>query len=188
MKNPLSIVLDAAQEHVNEIEGRSHSDATIARDDEITAAIRALREPARIDVALARAQRDWLLRLQQLIDERLEFGARAAGGQLDGVINLLDAILDSVEGYSAPLQRAGGDDGLVYVVPRNTDDGLSLCVFEDEHRARQYAGLHPGALVYPEMLMNDSAAGQFLIDSAGEEPADQTAHELHSGGAGEERG
>ncbi|MHB1571711.1 MAG: hypothetical protein ACYC0H_21260 [Solirubrobacteraceae bacterium] len=44
MKNPLSIVLDAAQEHVNEIESRNHSDATIAQGERIALAIEALRD------------------------------------------------------------------------------------------------------------------------------------------------
>ncbi|MHB1539507.1 MAG: hypothetical protein ACYCUM_08475 [Solirubrobacteraceae bacterium] len=85
MKDPLSIVLDAAQQHVNEIQYRSHSDATIARGDQITTAIRALRQPARIDVALARAQRDWLLRLidsaaEEPADQQADEPHRSGGG------------------------------------------------------------------------------------------------------------
>jgi len=65
----------------------------------------------------------------------------------------------------------------VWIVNR-TEEVDGLCVFEDEHRARDYASRYSDAVVSEEIVMNDSAAGQFLIDTADDdvddEPYDQS--------------
>jgi hypothetical protein len=76
-----------------------------------------LQTPGTIDVGLLREQRDWLLSLAgapspaevaQLI--------KVDSGHLDGLVNLLDAMLDSAEGYPIPgagiaRRAAGGPAG-----------------------------------------------------------------------------
>ena len=68
-----------------------------------------------------------------------------------------------------PPPAAADEDGEVWSVLRlDQEDGLYL--FDSEHRARQYAKPYGDeAVVNREFVMNDSAAGQFIIDSAGEE-------------------
>jgi hypothetical protein len=60
----------------------------------------------------------------------------------------------------------------VWVVNR-VDEVDGLYVFEDEHRARDFAGRHADAVVSEEVVMNDSAAAQFLIDTAEEDPDEE---------------
>ncbi|HEX4836963.1 MAG TPA: hypothetical protein VFV03_00340 [Solirubrobacteraceae bacterium] len=60
----MSIVLQAAEAQAEEVEGRHHDDATIAKSESIRVAVTRLRTPAKVDVRLLRQQRDWLLNLQ----------------------------------------------------------------------------------------------------------------------------
>lgn len=105
--SPISIVLRAAEAYADEIERRRHDDATIAHGENIRAAVAQLRAPVTIDVELLRAQRDWMLSLQADTPAALALLVKAGGEYVDGVVNVLDAILDSVEGYATPLEWAG---------------------------------------------------------------------------------
>lgn len=58
----------------------------------------------------------------------------------------------------------------VWVVHRAASGALE--VYEDRWRAEQYAEAHEGAIATPFTVMNCSAAGQFWIDSAGEDDPD----------------
>jgi len=80
---------------------------------------------------------------------------------------MLDAVLSAIASVVAPNEDA--DTGEVWSVQRlDQEDGYYL--FDSEHRARQYAKPYGDeAIVNREFVMNDSAAGQFIIDSAGEE-------------------
>ncbi len=60
----------------------------------------------------------------------------------------------------------------VWIVNR-TEEVDGLYVFEDEHRARDYASRYSDAVVSEEIVMNDSAAGQFLIDTADDDVDDE---------------
>ena len=66
----------------------------------------------------------------------------------------------------------------VWIVNR-TDEVDGLYVFEDEHRARNYASRYVDASISEEVVMNDSIAAQFLIDTADDdldiEPYDHSA-------------
>jgi hypothetical protein len=53
----------------------------------------------RVDVALLRTQRDTLLEILALADAALPEGRKSA---LDGVVNLLDSMLDEAEGCGDP--------------------------------------------------------------------------------------
>jgi len=68
----------------------------------------------------------------------------------------------------------------VWIVNR-TDEYDGVYVFTDEDRAREYAARHDGAVVGEEVVMNDSAAAQFLIDTA-----DDSGDEDSDDGNGEE--
>jgi hypothetical protein len=60
-----------------------------------------------------------------------------------------------------------GDRNLDHVwIVNRTDEFDGLYVFEDEHRARDFAKRYRDAVVSEEVVMNDSAAAQFLIDTA----------------------
>lgn len=169
MSDPLTIVLNAAMGYVDQIEGRQHADAVIAKGDRIRSAVEALQRPTQVDVSLARSQRDWLLRVQAAINTDDLAMPGDAQEQLDGIINLLDAILESLQGYSRALQATNAPTSHIYIVPRNTPEALRLYAFEDEDRAQEYADRHTNAVIYEEILMNHDAAGQFLINTAGEE-------------------
>jgi hypothetical protein len=62
-----------------------------------------LHTPGTIDVGLLRQQRDWLLRLGSA-PSPVEVAqlVKSDSGDLDGLVNLLDAMLDSAEGYPTP--------------------------------------------------------------------------------------
>jgi hypothetical protein len=62
-----------------------------------------LRTPGTIDVGLLRQQRDWLLSLASAASP-IEVAqlVKADSGHLDGLVNLLDSMLDSAEGYPIP--------------------------------------------------------------------------------------
>lgn len=74
-------------------------------------------------------------------------------------------------------QPAERSPGTVWIVNR-TDEYDGLYVFLDEHRARAYAERHDGAVIGEEVLMNDSAAAQFLLDTADEDTEEQDAETL----------
>lgn len=59
----------------------------------------------------------------------------------------------------------------VWIVNR-IDEVDGLYVFRDEHRARDYASRYSDAVVSEEVVMNESAAAQFLIDTADDDPDD----------------
>jgi hypothetical protein len=63
----------------------------------------------------------------------------------------------------------------VYIVERQTGDGDGLYAFVDCARAEDYANRYDGAVVHEEMLMNDSAAAQFLIDTSEDDPEPEDA-------------
>jgi len=168
--SPATIVLQAAEAYADEIEGRNHDAATIAKGESIRAAAAQLRAPARIDVGLVRQQRDWLLSLRADTPIELARMVKAGTEHFDGLVNLLDAMLDSAEGYTRPLEEVGELDRRIHIVERATGDGDNLYAFEDEDRAREFAERYPGAIVHEEILMNDCAAAQFLIDTAEDEP------------------
>lgn len=66
-----------------------------------------------------------------------------------------------------------GDRTLHHVwIVNCTDEVDGLYAFEDEHRARDFASRYADAVVSEEVVMNDSAAGQFLIDTADDDPDD----------------
>jgi hypothetical protein len=77
---------------------------TIATGKSIRLAVSQLRTPGTIDVGLLRQQRDWLLSLDA--DSHIELAqlVKVGADLLDGLVNLLDAMLDSAEGYP----RLGG--------------------------------------------------------------------------------
>lgn len=166
--SPATIVFQAAEDYAAEMEGRRHDDATIHKGDEIRAAVAQLRTPAEVDVALARQQRDWLLSLRADTPAELGRLVKAGTHHYDGLVNLLDALLDSVEGYSLPLEWNIEVDRRIYIVERDTSDTDKLYAFEDEDRAREFASRYPKAILHEDVLMNHSAAGQFLIDTADE--------------------
>lgn len=56
----------------------------------------------------------------------------------------------------------------VWVARRLFEEADGLYVFEDEHRARQFAERYPDAIISRSPVMNDSAAAQFLIDEGDE--------------------
>jgi hypothetical protein len=60
--------------------------------------------PGTIDVGLLRQQRDWLLSLDVDSPAQLTQLVNVGADYLDGLVNLLDAMLDSAEGYP----RLGG--------------------------------------------------------------------------------
>lgn len=121
--SPMSIVLQAAEAHAEEVEGRHHDDATIAKSESIRVAVTRLRTPAKVDVRLLRQQRDWLLNLQA--DSPAELGRMVKTGAqyLDGIVNLLDTILDSEEGYAPPLQPVRYPVDHVYGLPGEPEAG-----------------------------------------------------------------
>jgi hypothetical protein len=100
--SPVTIVLRAAEDYAVEMQARRHDDVTIHQGDEIRAAVARLRRPAKIDIALARQQRDWLLSLRAGTPAELDGLVKAGTCHFDGLVNLLDALLDSAEGYSWP--------------------------------------------------------------------------------------
>jgi hypothetical protein len=62
-----------------------------------------LRTPGTIDVGLLREQRDWLLSLASAASPaEVAQLVKVDSGHLDGLVNLLDAMLDSAEGYPMP--------------------------------------------------------------------------------------
>jgi hypothetical protein len=75
---------------------------TVASSQSVNLAIAQLRTPGTIDVGLLRQQRDWLLSLDVDSPARLAQLVKAGAGHLDGLVNLLDAMLDSAEGYPTP--------------------------------------------------------------------------------------
>ena len=71
-----------------------------------------------------------------------------------------------------------GDRNLDHVwVVNRVDEYDGIYVFEDEHRARDYATRYSDAVLTEEVVMNDSAAAQFLIDTADDDPDDLDPHD-----------
>jgi hypothetical protein len=62
-------------------------------------------------------------------------------------------------------ERLMSTEHYVWIVNR-LDEVDGLYVFEGEHRARDFASRYADAVVSEEMVMNDSASAQFLIDTA----------------------
>jgi hypothetical protein len=48
-------------------------------------------------------------------------------------------------------------------------DNFGIYAFADQHRAEQYAAHYDGAWTERQTVMNCSAAGQFIIDSTGDD-------------------
>jgi hypothetical protein len=117
------------------------------------------RDPVRIQLEIERA-----------FGPESQIGPPLAKAQVDVHRDLLPhllAALVSLNGDSRP-QPAEGDPQPVWVVHRADDDSMEA--FQDEHRARQYAGFFEGAVVDVLTPMSCSAAGQFFIDTVhGEE-------------------
>lgn len=88
-----------------------HADPTTIKGETGRVVVSDLRTPGTIDVGLLRQQRDWLLSLG-IAASPAEVAqlVKANSGHLDGLVNLLDAMLDSAEGYPTP------DAGLSRVV------------------------------------------------------------------------
>jgi hypothetical protein len=62
-----------------------------------------LRTPGTIDVGLLREQRDWLLSLASAASPaKVAQLVKVDSGHLDGLVNMLDSMLDSAEGYPIP--------------------------------------------------------------------------------------
>ncbi len=80
---------------------------TVASPQGVSLAIAQLRTPGTIDVGLLRQQRDWLLSLDADSPARIAQLVKASAGHLEGLVNLLDAMLDSAEGYPAPGEGLG---------------------------------------------------------------------------------
>jgi hypothetical protein len=80
---------------------------TIATPQSVSLAVAQLRTPGTIDIGLLRQQRDWLLSLEADSPARLAQLVKAGAGHLDGLVNLLDAMLDSAEGYPTPGESLG---------------------------------------------------------------------------------
>ncbi|HXA55134.1 MAG TPA: hypothetical protein VNV37_09720 [Solirubrobacteraceae bacterium] len=85
-------------------EQRMLEPAMIATGKSIRLAVTQLCIPGTIDVGLLRQQRDWLLSLNADSPVELAQPLSAGADHLDGLVNLLDAMLDSAEGYP----RLGG--------------------------------------------------------------------------------
>jgi len=102
--SPASIVLKAAEEHADHIEARRHDDATIAEGESIRAAAAQVRGTRGLDVGLLCEQRDWLLSLHAENPTELGRTIKAGTRHLDGLVNLLETLLDSAEGYALPPQ------------------------------------------------------------------------------------
>jgi len=64
----------------------------------------------------------------------------------------------------------------VWVVNR-TEEVDGLYVFQDEHTARAFARRYADAAVTEEVVMNQAAAHLFLIDTAEDDGADESAWE-----------
>jgi hypothetical protein len=63
----------------------------------------------------------------------------------------------------------------IYIVEPKSGDGDGLYAFVDRARAEDYASRFHDAVVHEEMLMKDSAAAQFLIDTSGDDPEPEDA-------------
>ncbi len=81
---------------------------TIATGENVSPTVAQLCIPGTIDIGLLRQQRDWLLSLQaDPSPARIAQLVKAGAGHLDGLGNLLDAMLDSAEGYPMPGEGLG---------------------------------------------------------------------------------
>ena len=76
--------------------------------ESVSLAVVQLRTPGTINIGLLRQQRDWLLSLHDTGSPgELAQLVKAGAGHLDGLVNLLDAMLDSAEGYPMPGEGLG---------------------------------------------------------------------------------
>lgn len=80
-----------------------HNDPASSEGETGRVVVSDLRTPGTIDVGLLRQQRNWLLSLASAASPaEVAQLVKAKSGDLDGLVNLLDAMLDSAEGYPTP--------------------------------------------------------------------------------------